>query len=176
MKEIVEKTLWFYFTKMRAPTLEELWYNTESFPEKACCFVTLYINGEVHGSAGNIKEISGNLWQELIENTIHALTKDKRFSPLTKDESEKIQFRADRITERNMIDYTDISSLDPVKDGIIAIKRDYEKLAVILPNMSPKILTGNDFLPVLANKLSEKSLSEKNYIFYKISTQIETNY
>lgn len=176
MKEFVEKILSFYFAKMRSPSLEELWYTSESFPEKACCFVTLYVNGEVHGSAGNIKEISGNLGAELIENTIYALAKDTRFSPLTKDEAEKIQFRIDKISERNMIDYTDISSLDPVKQGIIAIKRDYEKLAVILPNMSAKILTGEDLIAVLANKLSEKTLSEKNYIFYKISTQVETNY
>jgi len=59
---------------------------------------------------------------------------------------------------------------------VIAIKRDYDKLAVILPNISPKILTGSDFIEILKNKLQEKKFDEKDYIIYSISTISESNY
>jgi len=72
---------------------------------------------------------------------MQALTGDKRFSPITLRESEKIQFRIDTIFQRDMISLPDISSCDPSKQGIIAINRNYEKLAVILPNISPKLMT-----------------------------------
>ncbi len=75
-----------------------------------------------------------------------------------------------------MINFSDIKNIDPVKNGIIAINRNYEKLASILPNMSPKILTGDDLLPVLVNKLEEKDINDKNYIFYRIDTTTQTNY
>lgn len=177
MKDIVIQTLDFYFKKMQEPTLENLQIQEEKLKsEKWCCFVTLYINGEVRGSAGNVKEIHPSLAQELISNTIQALKWDKRFSPLTLEESEKIQFRIDHITGREIISLKDFSSIDPFKNGIIAIKRDYEKLAVVLPNISPKLMTGDDFNDVVLAKLSEKKLDDKHYIFYKINTEVETNY
>jgi hypothetical protein len=117
MKEIVEKTLRFYFEKMRAPEISELLLDDTSLQdERACYFITLYLNGEVHGSAGNVKEIEANSIKEIIQNTISAVSKDKRFPPLTLEESEKLGFRIDKITGRNIIPSIDISKLDPVKD------------------------------------------------------------
>jgi len=107
---------------------------------------------------------------------MQALTGDKRFTPLTLEQAEKIQYRIDTISERKIISLDELKQVDPVKFGIIAIKRDYDKLAVILPNMSPKLLTGDDFIPVLLAKLDEKELNDKLYIFYSINTLIETNY
>ncbi len=177
MKSIVQQTLEIYFKKMREPSLEEIDDSTSPrAKEKWSCFVTLYLNGEVRGSAGNIKEIYPSLSQELIANTMQALTGDKRFSPLTLEQSEKLQYRIDLITDRKIISEKQLKSLDPVKNGVIAIKREYDKLAVILPNMSAKLLTGSDFIPVLLNKLEEKKFDEKKYILYQISTQVETNY
>jgi len=92
------------------------------------------------------------------------------------EQTEKIQYRIDRISERKIVSQKDLSSLDPVKSGIIAIKRDYDKLGVILPNMSAKLLTGDDFTPVMLAKLDEKKLDDKNYILYEIKTEVETNY
>ena len=177
MKEIVSWVLDIYFKKMREPKLEELDItSTPLTTGKWCCFVTLYLNGEVRGSAGNIKEIHVSLAEELVSNTMQALTWDKRFTPITLSEAEKIQFRIDKITDKKMISLGDIKDIDPVKNGIIAIHRNYEKLATILPNMSPKILTGDDLIPVLQNKLWEKDINDKNHIFYSIATTTETNY
>lgn len=177
MKELLLQILSEYFKKMREPQLSELnvWTNP-ILTEKGCCFVTLYINGNIRWSAWNIKEIHTSLAEELISNTIEALTKDKRFTPLTLDESEKIQFRIDRITDRKMITLKELSALDPTKYWVIAIHRNYEKLSVVLPNISPKLMTWDDFIPVLENKLTESALSDENYILYQIETFIETNY
>lgn len=177
MKELVAQILDIYFKKMREPNLKELSHvDTTLLSERGCTFVTLYLNGEVHGSAGNIKEISDSLANELIANTIQALTWDKRFSPLTLAQSEKLQFRVDHIIDRKMISLDEMKKLDPIKTWVIVIKRDYEKLATILPNMSPKIITGEDFIGVLLKKLNERKFDEKDYIIYSISTKVETNY
>jgi len=160
MKEIVSQILEQYFAKMREPKLEELNVDEKYTNMKACCFVTLYINGEIHGSAWNVKEIHPNVAQELLDNTMQALTEDKRFSPITLGESEKIQFRVDTISNREMISLKDISDCDPSKLGIIAINRNYEKLAVILPNISPKLMTWEDLIPVLENKLNDKKIDD----------------
>ncbi len=177
MKEIVAKTLKFYFEKMRAPEVSELQLSdTSLMDERACFFVTLFLNGEVHGSAGNVKEIEENAIKEIIQNTISAVSKDKRFAPLTLEQSEKLWFRVDKIISRNIIHSADIKKLDPVKNGIICIKRDYEKLAVLLPNITPSLLTWEDMIPVIQNKLSEKSIDDKNFIVYQIETLSETSF
>jgi AMMECR1 domain-containing protein len=107
---------------------------------------------------------------------MQALTGDKRFTPLTLTQAEKIQFRIDKISDRNMINFAEIKDIDPTKNGIIAIHRAYNKLGTVLPNMSAKIMTGDDFIPVLENKLEDKNINDKNYIFYSMQTQVETNY
>ena len=177
MKDIVQQALNIYIKKLRAADISELQnVPSEFFTQKGCCFVTIFSAGEVHGSAGNIKEISENLVLELIANTVSALKDDTRFPPLTKDESENLQFRVDLISSRTLIDFSAVKKLDPTKDGVICIARNYENLAVILPNVSPKLLTGDDFIPVLEKKLNQKKINDKNYIYYSSQTQVETNY
>ena len=162
---------------MQAPRLADITITEESLTETSgCAFVTIFLNGEVRGSAGNVKEIHGSLAEEIIASTVAALKEDTRFAPLTLEESEKIQFRVDTISSREIISLKDIDSLDPVKQGMIVIHRDYEKLAVVLPNISAKLLTGKDFIPVLQEKLSEKKLDDKNCIFYKIETKQEQSF
>lgn len=177
MKDIATQVLQLYYTKMREPQFEELLLADHPLLwEKWCCFITLYLNGEVRGSAGNIKEIHPSLAQEVYTNTIQALTWDKRFAPLTLEESQKLKVRCDRIVERKIISEAEMKLLDPSKSWVIVIKRDYEKLAVILPNISPKLIVGQDFIPVLTKKLKEKTFQEKDYIIYHIVTQVESNY
>ena len=42
--------------------------------------------------------------------------------------AENIQFQIDKISDRKMINLADIKNIDPVKNGIIVIDREYEKL------------------------------------------------
>ena len=175
MIQFVHEIINAYFLKMRVPDISELSEEKNQTPlnERWACFITLYHKWEIRWNAWNIKEILPTLAEEILANTIEAITKDARFSPLKFEEKEWLSFRIDIIKNRTMIELEEIKKLDPVKNWVIAIKRDYEKLAAILPNISPKLLMWSDFLGVLEKKLSDTKLSDKNYIFYKIETEIE---
>jgi AMMECR1 domain-containing protein len=138
--------------------------------------VTLYKNGEIRWSAGNIKEIKDTLAEELVENTIGALSKDERFSQVKLDEVPKLKIRVDLITGRKILQEWEIKSIDPTKNGIIAIQKNYNNMAVILPNINPLLLTGEDFLWVLKEKLHVKKIEEKELILYSIETQNINNF
>ena len=176
MISIAQATLSHYFTKFLAPSVGEILIDEATQAKRGCCFVTLYKNGQVRGSAGNIKEIEKNLGEEIVKNTMQALVGDTRFGRVTGEEKGMISLRLDIITQRKVIDQKTLKTLDPVKFWVIAIRRDYEKLAVILPNISAGLLSGEDFIPVLENKLTGEKFDEKNYIIYQIETEQETDY
>ena len=176
MIEIVKQTIDFYTKYLKEPTAENIQaVDPTVFSKKGSCFVTLYKNGEIRGSAGNIKEIESSLWIELIKNTVAAISKDKRFTPLTLGEIKDIRIRVDIIEWRNILEEGKIFTLDPLSSWVIAIKKDYSKLAVVLPNISPKLMTGKDIVDMLEVKLDEK-LVEADYILYDIKTKIDRNY
>ncbi len=177
MLEIISQTIEYYFKYLREPSPSDLKIQNESLLGIPwCTFVTLYKNWEIRGAWGNVKEIEKNIVDETIKNTITALTLDKRFSPITMEEAKDIKIRVDLIKERHILEEWKMLELDPVKFGIICIKRDYEKLAVILPNIAAKLLTGSDFIPMIKEKLEEKEFNEKDYIIYQITTQTMTNF
>lgn len=174
MLELVAQILDFYLKYLKEPQISDLKITNESLlTTRGACFVTFYKNGEVRGSAGNIKEVEINLATELIKNTIAAI-QDSRFEKLKLDEAKDLTIRIDTIVERKVLPLGKIAEIDPVKSGIIAIKREYDKLAVILPNISPKLLTWADFPAFLEAKLWEP-FDEKNYIVYEITTTVESN-
>lgn len=176
MIKIVEQTINFYTKYLKTPNINDIEIEDKSLLERQwCVFVTIYKNWEVRWSAWNIKELKTSLVLELIENTIEAITKDSRFEAVKLDEVEKLKIRIDLIKNRKILQESEIKKLDPVKDWILAIKKDYSKMACILPNISPKLLTWNDFIPALKAKLNENKFDEKDYIIYTIDTEIFRN-
>jgi AMMECR1 domain-containing protein len=172
---------------MTPPKLSDLELSSEDLSTtKWSCFVTIFHNGEVRGSAGNIKEMETSLWAEIIANTIHAISKDTRFTPLAINEAKEIKIRVDFIKSRKVIAHTQeqenskdhkplLTKIDPVKNGVIVIKKDYAKTATILPNIDPKILVWDDYYDILSRKLKEE-FEDNNYIIYQIETIIESDY
>jgi tRNA(Ile)-lysidine synthase TilS/MesJ len=65
--------------------------------------------------------------------------------------------------------------INPIKFWVIAIKKDYEKLAIILPNIDPKLVSSKDLEEVLSAKLKEE-FNIKNYITYKIETDVFSDF
>lgn len=185
MIKLVKQTIEFYFQKMREPKISEVNIEQEDlFLLKWSCFVTIFLNWEVRGSAGNIKEIKNSLAEEIIENTIEAISKDSRFEKLTSTESKNIKIRVDLITNRKVLARTDeeakakvetISKIDPVKKGIIVIKKDYTNSATILPNIDTKLISWKDYNWILSAKLNE-TFDENKYIIYEIETKVESDY
>lgn len=185
MIDIVKQTIDFFIQKARAPKVEELQnVDIELLNTKWSCFVTIFLNWQIRGSAGNIKEIKKSLAEEIIENTIEAISKDFRFNKLAFNEVKSIKIRVDLITNRKILALTDsetktkiqiISKINPVKKGIIVIKKDYTKSATLLPNIDAKLISWKDYNNILSAKLDE-IFDENKYIIYEIDTKVQSNY
>ena len=177
MLNIVQQTIVFYTKYLKTPNILDLKIDDKSLLEKKwSVFVTIYKNWEIRWSAWNIKEIKSNLVEELIENTVKSISNDSRFSPIKPDEVDLTKIRIDLITNRKILNEWELIKLDPVKSWVLIIKKDYEKMAAILPNINPNLLTWEDFIPVLKEKLAEKNFDEKDYIIYAISTEMYINF
>ena len=187
MLDLVKQILEFYFKNNKAPTISDLQIKDDSLLTKQWwVFVTFYKWWIVRGSAWNIRWLEVSIINELIISTISALTKDSRFPEITLSESSKLQIRVDEISSMDVLDTStrewkqensEIKKLDPVKNGVAVIDRNYDDIAVILPNISAKLLSWEDFVWVLENKLKSKAkFQEKNYIVYSIETKVETNF
>ncbi|MDD2871844.1 MAG: AMMECR1 domain-containing protein [Candidatus Gracilibacteria bacterium] len=177
MLSTVKQTIDFYTKYFKTPKLEDLKIENNSLLEtNGSVFVTIYKNGQIRGSSGNIKEIKATLAEELIENTIQAISKDSRFKPIKLDDVKEIKIRIDKITNRRVLQDGEIIQIDPTKSGIIAIKKDFSAMNAILPNINPILLTGEDLIPVLQAKFNTKKFDEKDYILYEIKTEITDNF
>jgi len=172
MLDIVKQVIDFYFKTFSKPELNDIKVNNKELLKKTwSVFVTLYVNWLIRWSAWNIQKIKENLVLELIENTFEALN-DKRFKKINLEEKKNLKIRIDEIVNRwkPLADW-EIKKINPSKSGVFVIKTDYTKAWVILPNISARLITGSDFLPVLSKKLWEK-FEDKNYIVYKIETRV----
>jgi hypothetical protein len=49
-------------------------------------------------------------------------------------------------------------------------------MGIILPNINPLLLTWEDFIPVLKEKMKLKKIEEKDFILYKIDTDMINNF
>ena len=177
MLNIVRQTMEFYTQYKKKPSINDIKIDDSSLLEwKISVFVTLYKNWEIRWSGWNIREISNSTAEELIENTIHAISKDTRFPEVKFDEVKDLKIRLDIITNRKVIQDDELVKIDPVKNWILTIKKDYSKLAVILPNIHPTLLTGEDFIPILKEKLWEKNFKANEYIIYEIETEISRDF
>ena len=176
MIDLVKQIINFYLTNDKEPTLADLKIEDESLLSRRwSIFVTIFSKWNIRWSSWNIKEIEPNIVSELIRSTIGAIKDDSRFSPLTLNEAKDIKIRVDEITNREILDdISKIKKLDPLKNGVIVISKDYSSLAIILPNISPLLIDGEDFIGFLEKKLNSK-LSDKD-IIYNIQTNILTSY
>ena len=177
MIEIAKQTIDFYLKNFKTPSIDELDIKDISLTQtNGSLFVTIYKAWEIRGSAWNIKEIKNTLAEEIIENTIHAISKDSRFKPVKLNEAKDLKIRIDLIKSRNILQDKEILQIDPIKQWVLAIKKDYSKMAVILPNINPSLLTWEDLLPILEAKFNVKWFKEEEYILYKIETQVYDNF
>lgn len=177
MISIAQQTIDFYLKNFKTPKIEDLEIKNKSLLEIPwSIFVTIYLKWEVRWSSGNIKEIKKNLAEEVIENTIWAISKDQRFKPIKLSETKDIKVRIDNISSRKILKDNEIKNIEPMTEWVLAIKKDYNKMAVILPNINPLLLSWEDLIPVLEKKFNVKNFVEKDYIIYKIITEVKDNF
>jgi len=177
MVDITKQTIDFFLKFWKKPELKDLKIKDESLLNRRWnVFITIYLNGEINGSSWNIKEIKDNIVLELIENTVNAISKDPRFEKLKLEDIPNIKIRVDEISNRKILEKWEIKSLEPIKSWVIAIKKNYDTLVVILPNISASILSWEDFLYYLWEKLGVKEFKEDDYIIYSIETVISKDF
>ncbi len=179
MKELLEislKTIDFYLKNKKEPTEQDLQIKDSSLlTKKWCLFVTLYKNWEVRWWAWNVKEIEHNIVTEIIKNTIEAISQDKRFTPFTAEDVKDLRIRIDYISKRELQQEWKIYTIDPVKSWVIVMSKDYNSIWIVLPNISSKLLTWEDFIPIIEAKMNKK-FNEKDLYLYEIKTDVYTNY
>ena len=177
MISTVQQTIDFYLKNFKTPKVEELNIENSSILETDwSVFVTLYKSWEIRWASWNIKEIKTTIAEELIENTIWAISKDSRFKPVKLDEVKDLKIRIDKIGSRKILQDKEILQIDPTKSWVLAIKKDYSSMATVLPNINPLILTWEDLIPILESKFNVKKFEEKDYILYKIETEVVDNF
>lgn len=177
MINLAQQTIDFYLKNFKTPTIDNLIIEDTSLLENnGSIFVTIYKKWEIRWASWNIKEIKKNIAEEIITNTIIAITKDPRFKAVKLNESNDLKIRIDKIISRSVLQDNEILQIDPTKEWILAIKKDYSQMAVILPNINPSLLTWEDLLPILKTKFQVKDFNEKEYILYKIQTNSSNNF
>ena len=176
MIDIAQDVLKYYLTYQKAPATSDIEIQDETLLEQSgTIFITLYKKGNIIGSAGNIKEIKASVIHEITENTISACN-DERFTKPKLDEIQDIQIRIDEISDRFVLGEWELNNIDPTTHGVIVLQKDYSKMAVILPNIDPKLITGEDMIPVISAKLGQEKWSPSDSIIYKIDTKQTTNF
>ena len=177
MDNIAKQVIEFYTKFKKEPTLIDLNIEDQSLLSRTWnVFVTVYLKWEINWSSWNIREIEWNIVWEIIKNTINAISQDPRFDPINIDDIPNLKVRVDEITNRRVLKDWEIKTLEPVKNWIIAIKKDYEILSVILPSISPLLLKWEDFIPALADKLWVDDFKEEEYIIYSINTEVHKDF
>lgn len=177
MISTVQQTIDFYLKNFKTPKIEELNVEDTSILETNwSLFVTIYKKWDIRWASWNIKELKNTIAEELIENTVTAISKDSRFKAIKLDEVKDLKIRIDKITNRVILQDNEILQVDPAKFWVLAIKKDYSKMATILPNINPKLLSWEDLIPILEAKFKIAKFEEKDYILYKIETEVSDNF
>jgi len=121
--------------------------------QKTGCFVTLHKHGNLRGCIGYI-EGREPLYQAVIDNAINAAFRDPRFSPLSKEEFDKIDIEITILTKPEELYYENteelLKKLQPNIDGVIIQKGFFQ--ATFLPQVWEQLPTKEEFLTHLCLK------------------------
>ena len=98
---------------------------------RAGAFVSLHKDGRLRGCIGTIMATKDCVAEEIIENAISASTRDPRFSPVTPEELEELEYSVDVLGETEKI--SSEKELDVKRYGVIVTKG--RKRGLLLPNL-----------------------------------------
>ncbi|MBN1305771.1 MAG: AmmeMemoRadiSam system protein A [Anaerolineales bacterium] len=127
---------------------------TPRLQAEGATFVTLTINGELRGCIGAL-EAYQSLAEDVREHAISAALDDFRFSPLSKEEVNRVRIEISRLTKPAGLDYASpedlLAKLRPGIDGVVI--KDGKRRATFLPQVWDKIPDPEDFLDNLCYKM-----------------------
>jgi AmmeMemoRadiSam system protein A len=121
--------------------------------DKAGCFVTLTMKGQLRGCIGYIQGIKP-LYLAVMDNARNAALNDPRFSPVTSGDAAQIVVEISVLTEPEPIVYKDpqdlLQQIVPGQDGIILQKENHQ--STFLPQVWEQLTNKVSFLEHLSIK------------------------
>jgi AmmeMemoRadiSam system protein A len=127
--QLAKQTVELWIKEHRKPDVR--YKDDMLFNKKSACFCTIYKNGELRGCIGTIFPLYEFLYQEIIENAISAATKDPRFSPVTVEELDLLEYKVDVLSD--ILPVAELKTLNPKINGIIV--RQGSKQGLLLPDL-----------------------------------------
>ena len=98
---------------------------------KAGVFVSIKKKGELRGCIGTLQPTRENIALEIIQNAVSAATQDPRFSPVTSNEVNELEYSVDVLSEPERIRGKE--ELDTKKYGVIV--KSGEHRGLLLPDL-----------------------------------------
>lgn len=121
--------------------------------QKAACFVTVYVNGELRGCTGNAVAI-GPLYKTIIHNAIETISHDFRFVPITKKDLPDLTVEVSVLTPLTIYQPKNNQSLLKFlahrKPGLVVKKSGMS--ALFLPQVWKELSNAENFLSRLCLK------------------------
>jgi len=106
---------------------------TPEMERQAGTFVSIHKHGLLRGCIGTIEPTQANVAQEVIQNAIHAATRDPRFPPIGPGELADLDIKVDVLSEPEPVD--SLEELDPKRYGVIVKSaRDWRR-GLLLPDL-----------------------------------------
>ena len=132
--KMARKSIEFFFGNKKKPSLKELGMKSDqTISQKRACFVTLKKDGHLRGCIGEILPTQ-ELYDSVISNAINSAFSDPRFTPLSKNELDKIDIEISVLTVPVKVEsWKDIKI---GRDGVILSK--HLRKAVFLPQVAPE--------------------------------------
>lgn len=142
----------------------------KKYNEEKACFVTLTENEELRGCVGSL-QAHQELWKDIIDNAINAGFRDYRFSPLVKEELNKIKIEISILTKPEELKYKNEKDLlDKIDKKMGLILRKQGRSATFLPQVWKKIPSKKEFLEHLCLKagLNKEEWKDSEIWFYRV--------
>lgn len=146
----------------------------EELDQDLATFVTLKIDGRLRGCIGNL-EPTGPLLGSLTQNARHAAFNDHRFSPLSKEEFQRVRIDISILSRPALLHYDDgndlLAKLRPGTDGVILKKG--KARATFLPQVWKQLPQPRLFMEHLCQKagLSPMAWRDKDIEIYLYQVQ-----
>lgn len=105
------------FVKTHTPAALPNDLPAELLNRRAGAFVSLHKDGNLRGCIGTIMATRDNLAEEILNNAISACSRDPRFSPVTVDELDDLEYSVDVLSEPERI--FSVNDLDVKRYGVI---------------------------------------------------------
>jgi AmmeMemoRadiSam system protein A len=122
--------------------------------DRACCFVTLTMGGELRGCIGGLIA-EAPLYEDVRHRAVQAALSDHRFWPVTPEELPEVEIEISVLSEPQPLPYTTpadlVEQLCPGTHGVILRQGIYR--ATFLPQVWERVPDPDDFLSLLCEKL-----------------------